>query len=91
MRYKACTAQDISFLHSRIAERNVDEPKLAQRKFHNVSVITALNAQKDKINELGSKRFAAETNQMLTSFYSIDRLKSPEKKTLKTSLQDQNI
>jgi hypothetical protein len=28
---------------------------------------------------------------MLTSFYSIDRLKSPEKKTLKTSLQDQNI
>jgi len=55
MRYKACTPEDISFLHSRIAGRNVHEPKLAQRNFRNVSVITALNAQKDTINELGSK------------------------------------
>jgi hypothetical protein len=36
-----------------------------------------LNAQKDRINELGSARFAAETGQMLTHFYSIDRFGSP--------------
>jgi len=30
--------------------------------------LLALNAQKDRINELGSARFAAETGQMLTHF-----------------------
>ena len=32
-----------------------------------------MNAQKDRINELGSAQFAAETGQTLTDFYSIDR------------------
>jgi hypothetical protein len=36
-----------------------------------------LNAQKDRINELGSAQFAAETGQALTHFYSIDRFGSP--------------
>jgi len=36
-----------------------------------------LNAQKDRINELGSAQFAAETGQTLTDFYSIDRFGSP--------------
>jgi len=36
-----------------------------------------LNAQKDRINELGSVRFAAETGQTLTHFYSIDRFGKP--------------
>jgi len=36
-----------------------------------------LNAQKDRINELGSVRFAAETGQSLTHFYSINRFGSP--------------
>src|SRR6202044_3613291 len=47
------------------------------KEFRNVSIITALNAQKDRINELGSVRFAAETGQTLTDFYSIDRFGSP--------------
>jgi len=51
--------------------------KLSNKKFRNVSIITALNAQKDRINELGSVRFAAETGQTLTDFYSIDRFGSP--------------
>jgi len=34
---------------------------------------TTYNAQKDRINELGSAHFAAETGQTLTDFYSIDR------------------
>ena len=41
------------------------------------SIITAFNAQKDRINELGSAHFAAEIGQTLTDFYSIDRFGSP--------------
>jgi hypothetical protein len=51
---------------------------LSQKAFRNVSIITAFNAQKDRINQLGCERFAAENNQGLTSFYSIDRWKNPE-------------
>ena len=36
-----------------------------------------MNAQKDRINKLGSAQFAAETGQTLTHFYSIDRFGSP--------------
>jgi len=78
MRYKSCTPADISFLRSRIAGKGSDEPKLAQKNFRNVSIITAFNAQKDRINQLGCERFATENNQTLTSFYSIDRWKEPE-------------
>ena len=68
MRYAACTLEDIKFLKSRIAGRHPDQPKLLNKEFRNVSIITALNIQKDKINELGSARFAAETGQTLTDF-----------------------
>src|ERR1700723_3482107 len=77
MRYAACTPEDIMFLKTRIARRRSDQPKLSNKEFRNVSIITALNAQKDRINELGSVRFAAETGQTLTDFYSIDRFGSP--------------
>src|ERR1700674_1049784 len=77
MRYAACTPEDIKFLKSQIAGRRSDQPKLSNKDFRNVSIITALNAQKDRINELGSVRFAAETGQALTHFYSIDRFGSP--------------
>jgi hypothetical protein len=46
---------------------------LAGKNFQNVSIITAWNSQKDRINELGSARFAKETNQHLVDFYSIDK------------------
>ncbi|KIM72209.1 hypothetical protein PILCRDRAFT_82085 [Piloderma croceum F 1598] len=78
MRYKSCTSEDIAFLRSRIAGKGPDDPKLSQKAFRNVSIITAFNAQKDRINQLGCERFAAENNQTLTSFYSIDRWKDPE-------------
>src|SRR5258705_10810589 len=77
MRYAACTPEDIKFLKSRIAGRRSEQPKLSNKEFRNVSIITALNAQKDRINELGSVHFAAETGQTLTHFYSIDRFGSP--------------
>ena len=73
MRYKSCTPDDIKFLCTRIAGRGPNDPKLAQKRFRNVSVITAHNAQRDKINEVGTEQFAAENNQVLHSCYSIDR------------------
>ena len=78
IRYKSCTLQDIAFLRTRISGKGPDDPKLVQKAFRNVSIITAFNAQKDKINQLSCERFAAENNQTLTSFYSIDRWKDPE-------------
>src|SRR3979490_2523132 len=77
MRYAACTPEDIQFLKTQIAGRCPDQPKLSDKEFRNVSIITALNAQKDRINELGSVHFSAETGQTLTHFYSIDRFASP--------------
>jgi hypothetical protein len=73
MRYKACTTEDISFLHTRIASDLPHRPKLAQKRFRNISIITAWNAHKDQINILGSERFAKETGQMLNTFYSKDQ------------------
>jgi hypothetical protein len=78
MRYKACTQEDITFLRSRIAGKGPNDPKLAQKRFRNVSIITARNAQKDRINQLGCKRFAEENGRELHSFYSIDRWKDPD-------------
>jgi hypothetical protein len=78
MRYASCTPQDLKYLRSRIAGRNSNQPKLANENYRNVSIITALNIQKDKINQLGSERFAADTGQKLTSFYSVDRFGEEE-------------
>jgi hypothetical protein len=78
MRYAACTIEDIQFLRSRIAGKRKGQPKLADKRFRNVSIITAFNASKDKINQLGSERFAKETGQTLTHFYSVDKFGEEE-------------
>ena len=72
MRYGACTTQDVSFLRSRIASLGKNGPRLDSAEFRNVSIITALNSQKDVINELGTKRFAADNGKELVIFRSID-------------------
>jgi len=46
--------EDIKFLESCIAGGHLEQSKLSTKEFRNVSIITALNAQKDRINELGS-------------------------------------
>ena len=79
MRYKACTPDDVAFLRTRVAGKAPLKPKLAQKRFRNVSIITAHNLQKDQINDLGAARFAADTNQTLTTFYSKDHFKSKDK------------
>ncbi|KAF8416919.1 P-loop containing nucleoside triphosphate hydrolase protein, partial [Boletus edulis BED1] len=72
MRYKSCTLEDIACLQSRIVSNQFDHPSLLCKEFRNVSIITAWNSQKDRINELGCERFAKDTNQTLTCFYSED-------------------
>jgi Helitron helicase-like domain at N-terminus/PIF1-like helicase len=72
MRYKACTPADIMFLKSRVSSELLGRSNVNERQFRNVSIITTLNSQKDEINDLGSQRFASETKQTLTDFYSID-------------------
>jgi hypothetical protein len=78
MRYAMCTSEDIKFLRSRIAGKRLEQPKLAERKVRNISIITAFNASKDRINQLGSERFAKETGQTLTCFYSVDKFGEEE-------------
>lgn len=73
MRYRNCTPDDLDFLRTRVANTEIEtHPKLAEKRFRNISIITAWNAQKDKINKMGSDRFAEETGQCLTTFYSHD-------------------
>ena len=73
MRYGACTAEDIKFLRLRIAGRRPVQPKVSSKDFRNVAIICGLHTQKDMINQLGCARFAEETGQKLTHFYSIDK------------------
>ena len=79
MRYKDCTANDIKFLRTHVAGGDAPAPQLNDPKFRNVSIITARNIHKDKLNMIGSKRFAADTGQELTNFYSVDELNNVNK------------
>ena len=72
MQYKSCTIDDLDFLHSRIVGTLPTQPSLVSKEFRNFSIITAWNNQKDQINELRCERFAMDTKQKLTSFYSDD-------------------
>ena len=73
MRYGKCTPEDIRFLRTRIAGTQLDQPDVASKNFRNVPIICGIHLQKDQINLLGCERFASDTNQRLTSFYSINK------------------
>jgi hypothetical protein len=73
MRYRSCTSDDIEFLRSRVTGPGQNRPKLAEKRFRNVSIITAWNSQKDRINEMGCARFAKATGQPLVHLYSVDK------------------
>ena len=75
MRYKACTAEDISFLRTLVSSEQPGRMSVCSNDFRNVSIITGTNLQKDEINRLGAIRFAQETNQELTDFYSDDTVR----------------
>jgi hypothetical protein len=74
MRYAACTDEDIAFLKTRVAGLKEGRVRLTENRFRNVSIITAYNSQKDKINAMGTMRFSRETREELYDFYSIDML-----------------
>ena len=78
MRYKACTQADIVFLNTLVSSKTKGRSHITQQEFRNVSIITALNCQKDEINRLGSLRFAAESKQELNHFVSLDSIPSHE-------------
>lgn len=73
MRYGACQPEDIQFLRTRIAGTQPNQPNVASKFFRNIAIICGLHTEKDMINQLGCERFAAETGQKLTHFYSLDR------------------
>ncbi len=73
MRYGHCTPEDIKFLRQRVAGRRPEQPKISAKDFRNVAIICGVHSQKDMINQLGCERFALETGQQLTHFYSIDK------------------
>ena len=72
MRYKACTPDDIAFLRTRISSSVPGRPSICHEHFRDVSIITGTNLHKDEINRLGAIRFAQETGQSLTDFFSDD-------------------
>ena len=72
MRYKSCTSEDISFLRTRISANVPGRASICDPEFRNVSIITGTNRHKDEINRLGALRFAQETGQTLTDFFSDD-------------------
>lgn len=74
MRYGACTEKDIKFLRRHVVGPASQGPQLTDPKFRDVAIITAWNAQKDMINEMGSTRFAKDSGQTLTDFHSVDSL-----------------
>jgi hypothetical protein len=78
MRYKSCTLEDIIFLRSRISSKLPNRPSVTDKNFRDVSIITAKNIHKDEINRVGALRFAQETRQTLTDFYSEDSPKIRE-------------
>jgi hypothetical protein len=78
MRYAACTPDDIAFLKTLIAGKDNKSPSLKDPRFRNVSIITARNNQRDRINEEGSRRFVADHGLELSHFFSLDELAGTE-------------
>ena len=78
MRYKSCTLEDIIFLHNLISSKLPNRPCVTDENFCDIPIITAKNIHKDEINRVGALRFAQETGQTLTDFYSEDSLKIKE-------------
>ncbi len=74
MQYKACTKDDITFLHSRVCRSSDSAPEITSEKYRNVSIITSLNIHKDAYNQIGTARFTQETDQELTYFFSDDSI-----------------
>ncbi|EEB88754.1 hypothetical protein MPER_13236 [Moniliophthora perniciosa FA553] len=76
MRYKNCSPDDIAFLNSRVTSPILNAPNISSSSFRNVAIITAKNAQKDLINDIGAERFAKENGKPLHHFYCEDSVQA---------------
>jgi hypothetical protein len=72
MRYGACTLNDLKFLRTLVARKHSKRKSLARKKFRHVPIIVTRNIQRDKINDMGCHKFAADNNVTLQEFYSED-------------------
>ncbi|KAF8589861.1 hypothetical protein K439DRAFT_1644957 [Ramaria rubella] len=84
MRYKACTAADISFLKTLVGGRPA-------KKVCNISIIVGPNAHRDKYNMLGLNRYANDTKQPLHHFYSMDTLGNISRARVKDPRRASNV
>ncbi|KAF6745771.1 hypothetical protein DFP72DRAFT_823739 [Ephemerocybe angulata] len=78
LRWRDCDQEDIALIRSRVAGATPDL-SVNEDGFKNVSIITALNKDKDQINWKNSMRFAVDWRK-LEDFYSIDNCSSAEPK-----------
>ena len=61
-----------AFLRTLVSSDQPGRMSVCSSDFRNVSIITGTNLHKDEINRLGAIKFAQETSQELTDFYSDD-------------------
>ena len=52
------------------AGQRPDQPNISAKELRNVAIICGQHTQKDQINSMGCERFAEDTGQELTDFYS---------------------
>jgi len=93
MRYGRCSPENIQFLRTRMAGKRPDQPNVASKNFRNVPIICGIHSQKDQLNILGCQRFADDTEQSLTNFYSIDKWgkqKDPADKSAKSMMKSKS-
>ncbi|KDR72371.1 hypothetical protein GALMADRAFT_73952 [Galerina marginata CBS 339.88] len=78
MRFASCTQDDINFLKTLIVNpKAAGQDYFNRAKFRSAAVITSLNSQKDRINELGLQKFAKDNSAELHHFYSTDSVIPP--------------
>ncbi|KAJ3764376.1 hypothetical protein EV360DRAFT_6882, partial [Lentinula raphanica] len=74
MRYKACTKDDIKCLNALVSANKSNRHYIACEPWRSAPIIIGENKQRDEINRLGAMRFAMDTKQKLTAFYSEDTI-----------------
>ncbi|KAJ3967443.1 hypothetical protein EV361DRAFT_807252 [Lentinula raphanica] len=76
MRYKSCTKEDIKCLSGLVSANKPNRHYIGSEPWRSAPIIIGENKQRDEINRLGAMRFATDTNQTLTLFYSEDAISS---------------
>ncbi|KAJ3838967.1 hypothetical protein F5878DRAFT_536467 [Lentinula raphanica] len=76
MRYKSCTKDDIRCLNNLVSANKPNRHYISLEPWRSAPIIIGENKQRDEINRLGAMRFANDTSQTLTLFYSEDCISS---------------